>query len=804
MVGQELRQACRNVWRAPRFSFAVIVTLALAAGGSGGLLSLFDALVLRELAVPEPGRLVFVFPASGEARLTMSKATLAELRRRQSVFTDICGASQGTTDVEVDGNATARRVEYMTGACYQLLGVQPLLGRLLDADDAPLAGSAAPVAVVSHRFWTTVLGGRPDVIGRTIRAQGAPTTIVGVTPPDFDGLNADEAPDLIVSTPTPFVITALGRLRPGVTLQAADAQMRALWPAVWAATNVVAPGQRPGPASTAAALRIESIARGVSLLRERYARPLATLLGLAGLLLLLACVNVGGLFLARAVARHDDIGVRMALGATRRRLAVQCAAEGVCLALAAAVLAMPLAWWISVALATTMWTGARSLTMEVTPDTWTLLAIAGGALGAGLLVSVPALAVIRRRRHGQLVTATSRTTTASAAWRRAMLVAQVAVSLVLLFCAGLFVRNLEAIRELDPGYAAAGLRWTRLELPFGQPRNADPVPYFRAALERLEALPDVTGVALATGFPTTEMRHVTGRTPFIRPDASPGDPERGAHVVAVSPGFFGIVGVPLVAGREFTWSDGTDAPGVAVISRSFESLMFPGGDAVGRAIQIAGGAPRPFTIVGVARDASPGDFRIANLPMVYLAMPQNPTTMAIPTLLVRATGDPGLAEGVRAAVESFGRHRVVGLQTIEQQRDRLLNAERVLSGVSASFAGLSLLVGGLGLYALLAYTVARRTRELGVRMALGATRAQTIGAIVREGMQLVAVGVALGVPLALFAGRAARALLFEFSPYDRVAMAAAVAALVAVALVACTLPALRASRIAPSEALRAE
>jgi predicted permease len=700
----------------------------------------------------------------------------------------------------------------MTGNCYRTLGVVPHRGRLFDEQDAPDFGDAAAVAVISHRFWTQSFGNDPAVVGRTVRANGVPLTIVGVTPFSFDGIDVDRAPDLTIpltlmtrlitgTSDNASALHTIGRLRPDTTLEEARAQLRLLWPEVWAATNVTPPGRRPSPAAAAENLQVESIGRGLSEQRILYGRALSRLLALSGLLLLLACLNVGGVLLARTAARGQEFAVRTALGATRSHLGRLLAGEGVMLAVLASVVAVPIAWWVSVTLAATVWIRLPPTTIDAAPAPWVVGVIGAVGLVAGLGVSVPAVMLAFRRRW-QITSSGTRATTATTFGRRALIASQVAVSLVLVFSAGLFVRNLAAIRSIDPGYEPTGLRWTRLEFVFGQPREIDQVAYIRPVIDRLSAHPGVTGAALSVSFPGTELRHVKALTPFQRSADGPGVSEVQGFVDWISPGYFSALGVRMLEGREFTWLEPPGQP-VGIINRALASRLFANGNAVGTRLKFSA-RNLDVTIVGVAENSSPGDVRIGELPTVFLPILTEQRSMFSPSLIIRTQNDSGLDQAVRAAIEPVGRHRVPRIQTIREEANRLHMRERLLAGLATAFAGLSLLVGGLGLYALLAHQVTERTRELGVRRALGATGMQVLSMVMREGMVLVLIGVIVGLPVLVVANQAIRAVLFETPAYDPITVVVSILLMVSAGLFACTWPGLRALRVGPAEALRHE
>jgi predicted permease len=810
----ELHRVLRRLSRERQFSLGVVLTLSIAIGGAGALLSLLNAIVLRPLAVPRPERLVAVYPGLGEALFGVPVRTLRELRNAQDVVLGLCGYSRGALDVEVEGVVTQHRNEGLTGECYRMLGVHPLVGRLIDERDD--VGESAPVVVISHRFWTRAFHADPAIVGRTLRANGLLLTVIGVTPPAFDGIDIERAPDLTVplgtmsrllgSSPEAAVaLQTIGRLRDGITIDDARARMRAIWADVYAATNPVRAGRQPSPAAAAESLRVESIARGLSEQRTLYGPALAILLTLSVVLVLLACLNIGALFLLRVSTRSHEFAIRTMLGASRWRLGRPLCLEAVLLAALAALLAVPIASATSRFLAATAWIRTTPMTLEVDPDGRVLAVMALAGVILGLAISLPSVGVALMhpadtfRRGAGIASATT------TSWQRVLLTAQVTLSLILVFSAGLFARNLSAIRSIDPGYDPDDLRWTRLELAFGQPRRIDQAAYFRPLLDDVRALPEAITAALSLSFPTTEVRHVAALPSFRRAGIGPDSGDIRAYIEYVSPNFFDTLRLPVLEGRDFDWADAEKRPAVAIVNRALATKLFRNSDALGSSVQYDSGAgPASFTIVGVAAQISPGDVRIGELPIVYLPLLQHSQFMAAPILIVRTSSDRRLEEGLRKVIESRDRHKVAGLQTIRDQANRFHMRERVLAAIAAAFAALSLLVAGIGLYALLMNAVARRTPELGLRMALGATGARMLALVMRDGLSLVVIGIALGIPAALAARRAVSPLLFERSPYEGISLMASCFAIVAVAVAACGWPALRAVRLAPADALRDE
>jgi predicted permease len=806
----EAIRSLRSLTRAPGLCVVAVSTLALAIGGAGGLFSLLDAVVLRSLPVQDPSRLVAVFPANGEALFGITMPTLARFRDTQQMISGVCGvAPAGAITVDVRGANVPRTVESVTGDCAEVLGIHAAVGRLITPEDAPLSGSGAQVVVLGNRFWRDNFNADTGAVGQALRIEGKPLTIVGVLPDSYRGLNADEEPDVLMPIETMWQLRGgggralatqmVGRLRDGITLDVARTQLPATWAAAWAATN---PAGLP-PAATRAGqpenFKVQTLANGFSTLRGRFTQPLQAAIALAVLLALLAAINVGALLLARTVAHEQHIAVQLALGASRARLAFGVFVEGVCIAIAGALLAVPIAFVVARFVASLAWTGSRPLTMVVTPSLPTFIAITVAAFAAGLIVSLGPVVVILLREFR--ITAARSVFGTTRRWRSGLVVSQVAMSFALLFCAALFSTSLAGMRGQSLGYVDDGLRWSRLELIFGVPRTYDADAYFRAVVDRVSALPGVESGALSVGFPTTELRQITALFPIEVPG---GGATAQGTMDRISPGFFKTTGAALLRGREFTWSDSGQAPPVAIITQPLADRLFPGGDGLGRQVRIPGRKPQDLTIVGISADFSPGDPRILMVPRVYVPMMQDPATGSAPVVLLRVNRDDEVLTPLRAAVAGLGRHNVPALRTIEQQVDRALTQERLLSAIAVAFGVVGALLGALGLYALLAHAVARRTRELGLRMALGATRNAIHSLVVGEGVRLVLIGAAAGIPLALGAGLTARALLYETSPFDARLLAATTVMSLTIAATAALIPAARAGRTDPAVSLRAE
>lgn len=818
---QDVRYALRHLRRAPGFSLVAILTLALGVGANTALFSLLNAVVLRPLPIKEPQRFVVVSRVNqrGQSR-NIPLVTVAELARDHRSLETLAGYSCcGMFTTDANGVLSASPVEFVDQQYYPMLGVRPFLGRLISTEDAPQATDSVPVVVLGYGFWQRQFGGHPRAVGQTLRVAGVALTIIGVTPPGFSGLQVDVAPDITVpitlyprlasTAPDPKRPLqgnyAIGKLRQNATLDHVRAELGALWPSIREAS--VPPGYSPSEQDEfrSSHVRVESIATGFSSLRDRYSKSLTMLVGLTGLLLMVACVNLSGLLLARAAARDHELAVRMALGASRGRLAQGLLVESLLLSVGGTAVALPLAWWTSKALGRMMYTGVLSLTVPLTPD-WRVLSLAAAAaIGTGVVIgAMPAWAAGRRDPRVGLQQARPIAHTTDR-WAKALLVAQVAISLVLLLCAGLLTRSLANLRALDAGFHAKGMVLARLSQQPDGYRNLDEATYYPELVERLSTLPGVRSVSLSRLF-----AQVVNETALLQPvalaEVVSGSVDVGALMDAVSPRFFETVGIPLLDGRDFTWRDDSRSPAVVIVNSSLARSLFPSRNAIGQRIRV-GTDPklRALEIVGVVGDASFGSLRASHVPVVFRSWLQSGAYARYPIVEVRTGVAPkSLGDEVRRAAASLGREYVLNLRTPEDQLSASLARERVTAALSSFFAGLAILLAAIGLYGFLAYDVARRTREIGVCMALGASRPMVLRMVVWQGLVLTSLGIAIGVPCALAVGRLTGALLFDLAPSDPVTLTGAAGFLTIVGTVAALVPAVRASSVDPMVAVRSE
>jgi predicted permease len=816
----DIRYAVRGLRRSPGFSLVVILTLAFGIGANTALYSVLNALVLRTLPVKEPGRLVMlsINDSRGQPGRFLYYDTYVELASRQHVFEAMSlYVGGGLLKTETRGELSEGGVEAATPGYYDLLGVRPHLGRFIAASDAPAVGDAAPVVVLGYRFWQRQFGADPRAVGETMKVDGVPLSIIGVTPPEYRGLYVDGGADFMVPLSVIRRLagdprmpirsrSAIGRLRPGITLEQARAEISTMFPAIHAAT--IPPGLAPREQDNMRSERVQvdSIATGFSGLRARYAAPLQVLIALTALLLTIGCANLSGLLLARAVAREQQLAICLALGATRARLVQQLVVESLLLSALGACAAVLLAWWASDAIAVTLWAGAASpRAMSMTPDARVLGLMAAVATAIGLTVgALPG--VVATRTRDQIGLQPAHTVAGSTGlWGRSLLVAQVALSLVLVFGAALFAGSLAKLRAIDVGFHAEGIVWGRAFAVPGGYNQFDEASYYPMLVSQLSSLPGVQSVALSKLFPA--FFSFPARLDLIARTGDDASTEVPGVMETVSPRFFETVGILHVQGRDFTWHDDLKGTAVAIVNRSLSQKLFAGANPLGQRIRVGNEpARRALDIVGVVDDAVITNLKTsAHQPVVFRPSLQEPRIARASDVSVRTTGDPhAAADAMRHTVMALGHEYLRNVQTLDEELDRSLLQERLLATLSSLCAAMAVLLAFIGLHGLLAYAVARRRREIGVRMALGASRLSVMRLVVGEGLALTLLGVTIGVPFALLVARLVGALLFGLKPSDPATLVGAALFFVVVGATAGFLPGLRASSVDPMTALRDE
>jgi putative ABC transport system permease protein len=796
----DLRLALRLMWRRPGFTALAVGTLALGIGATAGVFSLVNGILLRSLPYPDPDRLVRIFetapPAQGGELRSIAIPTLAHWRRDLRLFEGI--ALYGPETFDVSGGAKPEQIRGATTstALFTLLGGEPLLGRAFSDEEERPGGPL--VTVLSHRLWQRRFGGDSAIIGQTIRLNRQAFTVIGVAPPGFNypadaELWAPLGTDHEYDAAAARHMSALGRIRPGVTFSEAAAELLAeerrlaeLEPRLFAGFGI-----KLIPLS-------ERIVGGV--------RPaLIILAGAVTLVLLIACVNVASLLLAGAAVRRRELAVRMALGASRSQLVRQLLAEALVLFVAAGGLGLALAAAIVQAahgLPPDLLPRADQVRLDAPVVLFTLIVVAVTGFGFGLLPALQASAPA----PGPALLESGRSNTSGAQGTRTravLIVVEAAIAAMLLVGAGLLVRSLQALARVDPGFPTARLLTFGISLPAELER--DPVAVvatFGELRRRLAAIPGVVAVGMASRLPLSGADHSNG----FRLDGEAQEPgrEHSAQDRAVTPGYFKALGIPMLGGREFSDQDGATAPPVLIVNRAFAERYFPGADPIGQRVtpSRAGGMPRE--VVGVAGDSRQFGLDAPAEPEFYIPHAQDPWSFL--NIVIRTSGDPAaLLPRIQEAVWAIDRELPLSrIRTMEEMAAEGGAQRRLVTLVLTLFAGVAYLLAAIGLYGVLAYAVAQRTTEIGVRMALGATPGKIARMTLGRALTLAATGLVLGLAAAIPMTRWLRGLIYGVSETDPVTYAGIGMLLLAVSVAAAAIPTRRALLIDPASAMRAE
>ncbi|HEX2454334.1 MAG TPA: ABC transporter permease [Vicinamibacterales bacterium] len=804
---QDLTLAGRMIRRTPAFVLVAIFCIAIGTGAVTTIFSGMNAVMLRPLpGTTEGDRLVMVErrQADGREGASASYRLYERLRDRTTSLDGLAAWSKVDLAIGINGEGHGVYANIVSANYFSVLGVRPVVGRFFTAAEDRAPGSA-PVLVVSHSFWTTRLAADPAAVGRTLTVNGHPYTLIGVAPRGFRGAFTP----LKVEAWVPLMMQAelrpgrdladapwlwlFGRMKPGMTH---DAVRRDLTPltAEHARTAV-----EPSAFRVYDHIRVTDLTGLPQDARTAFLGFTGILLGAALLVLLIASVNVGSMLTARGIARQGELAVRAALGASRARLATQLLTEVVVLFLLGGAGGVLFAIAATAALEQISIPGA-ALTLELSPDLRVLTFALALSLVTGILFGLPpALTSARRDLTTTLHQGSSRSSGRRSRFSRGLIVAQLALSLVLLVAAGLFARALEQGQRVNPGFDPTGV--------VVAPMNSESWGYtpergrafFKALRDRAAALPGVTAVSTTAVIPLSassmgDVIHVTG-------GSAQRDERVRVEVATVGADYFTVVRIPLMQGRAITAQDDERSPRVAVVNETLAKRYWPDGSALGRTFEYDS---QRVTVVGVARDAKYSLLNETTPAFVYFPIEQQ--WRPDQTLLVRTSLDPSQAarsiqQAVLAIDSALPRPKIT---TLQRETSVVLLPQRVAAMVTGALGGVGLLLASVGLYGVIAYAVARRTREIGVRVALGATRRDVVAIVLGEGMRLASGGVVVGLVLAGISTRLIASFLFSVSPVDGMTFAATTATLLAVAFVACYLPARRAAAADPLLSLRAE
>jgi predicted permease len=806
----DLRDAARRLRRSAGLSAIIVFTLALALAANTTIFSLLEPTVLERLPISDPDGLVGISGADEKtgaySAIPVSVAGL--LARDTHAFLHVAAYTSSFVRVDAGGGAFDTGVEGVTPEYFDVLGVSAGAGRLLGPGDAPLGASGVITERLARRLF-----GDASPLGRSIMVEGRPVEIVGVAAGDFTGTRMDGGDDLFLpigfmrwiqggdAEALPRAQQLIARLAPGVTQAAARAEILGRWPVMRAAAAAEFPAAQQ-PSINQTRVSVDSFARGFSGLRDAYGTSIALVMGLAIALLAVGCVNLSALMLAHGNSRRRELAIRVALGVSRARLFQQSVIDGVLLALAAFVVSIPIARSASAVLASMLNVARVAPVGDIGPraDTLALAAVAAALIGVviGLLPVRRAMRggfedVLRDRSAVQPIRGSA----------RLVLITQVALSMVLVVGAGLFMATLEHLYANDVISRDRPILFTRLARNAVNRNMPLAETYFKSLQERMTHAPGDQIAAFSVMYPA----YLGSMTGIPMDTVSVG---AGAAAPALSdwvtPGFFDVYSITRLRGRDFTWADDAKAPRVAIVNDALARRLAPSGEVIGRrAAIVSGAATTNVEIIGVVANAAVTSIRERDVPALYLAMMQDARRAQNPMFHVRVAADGAAVRSQYVdAVNAGGEHFVRGLFTMDEWVDHATLNQQLLAGMSTFGATITVLLSAIGLFGLLAYSVSSRVREIGIRQSLGATRREMLQMIVREGVGVTVPGVAIGVPLALAAAWLLRSQLFGVAATDPWIIAGAILMFVATAVVASWLPALRASRIQPGEALRHE
>jgi len=828
-----LKLAFRTLFKTPFVTVVAIISLALGIGANAATFSLFDQLLLRPLPVHQPERLVNLGspgpkPGSqscgqaGECDAVFSYPMFRDLERVQTAFTGIAahvlfGANLAFRKQTMNGEGVL-----VSGSYFPVLGLTPALGRLLGPDDDRTIGGHF-VAVLSHSYWTTQLGADPAVVGEQIVVNGQSMTIVGVAPRGFEGTTLGARPRVFVPISMRGLMSpgfdqfdnrrsywayVFARLKPGMSIEQARTAMNAVYRPI--VNDVEAPLQEGMSEQTMARFKVKELTvddgrRGQSSIHTETRTPLIFLFSITGIVLLIACANIANLLLARAANRAMEMAVRLSLGASRRQLLAQLLTESCLLAVLGGVVSLLVAHWTLALIASILPAdAAATLQLELQPSV--VLFAAAMSLGTGLLFGMfpalhstrPDLVTTLRANAGQPAGAR-----AAARFRTSLVTAQIALSMALLISAGLFIRSLVNVSRVDLGLEVDHVVTFGISPELSGYTPARARQLFERVEEEMGSLPGVTGVT-ASRVPILANSN-WGTDVGVEGFKSEPDADNNARYSQIGTGYFRTLGIPLLAGREFTPADDRGTPKVAVVNEAFAKKFNLGRDAVGKRMSTGRDEELDIEIVGLAQNAKYSEVKDEIPPLFFTPYRQDSTVGAMNFYVRTAVAPEQLLRTIPAVIARLDATLPVeNLKTMPQQVRENVFLDRMISTLSAAFAALATLLAAVGLYGVLAYTVAQRTREIGVRMALGADAGRVRGMVLRQVARMTLVGGVIGIAAALALGRAARSLLFELEGHDPGVVAAAAAVLALVAFGAGYIPARRASRVEPMQALRYE
>jgi predicted permease len=812
-ITQNLKFALRSLIKRPAFALTVVATLALGIGANTAIFSILHALVLRSLPVAEPDRLVVL----SRNQLSMPYPLFRHFQEHSTTLDGLLAFRTGSWRFTAGGSTERITGALVSGSYFKVLGVPAAIGTPIGPEDDVTPGSGGargPVAVLSHGFWLRSFGGQTSAIGSPIILNGRPFTIVGVTPAGFAGTEIGQSPDVFapmtmqpvllpdagnaLAQPRNNWLRMIGRLKEDVDVRQAEIELTSLLKPYVDEILKDPVVDRFGPTFRRNQLNQRMTllpgSAGISALRTRYSKPLVLLMSVISLVLLIACANIANLSLGRAAARRKEIAIRLGLGASRRRIVGQLLTESLMLATAGAATGLLLARWGRDMLLTYLPAG-QSLTASL--DRSVLLFTMVVTLAAAVLFGLAPAFQSARIEVAPVLKDGGISKSARVPLSKLLVAFQVTISLVVIIGAVLFLRSFHALLSMDTGFARTDVLVASIDVPSS--RFADLYPRL---MEDLKRLPGVISAALADSAPLgTNIGwniYIPGYVP------KPNEPATSPWVSLVSPGYFETMKVPLLLGRDFDDRDLTTKSNVMIVNQTFARHYFGTESAVGRQVGLAQGI-YDVEIVGVVKDGKYTGLRDEAIRMVYVPYRPGPWASSV-TVHLRTMGDPMvLASALRQTVTQLEPQAPVSnIRTVEDEIGRSLLRERLLATITALFGGLALALAAIGLYGVLSYGVAQRTRELGIRIAIGATRERILWLVLREAGWVLGCGIAAGLGSAWILGRVVSSLLFGITPADPASTAIAVAVLATAGALAAWLPARRAAKVDPIRALRYE
>ncbi len=827
-----IKHSFRTLFKTPFVTAIAILSLALGIGANSAIYSLFNEMLRRPLPVFEPDRLVNLgipgpSPGSnscgsaGDCDVVFSYPMFRDLQKASTGFSGLAAHVIFGANLAFNGQTVNADAVMVSGSYFPVLGLKPALGRLLSPQDDTPVGSNF-VVVLGYGYWSSQLGSSKDILDKTLIVNGKSMTVVGVAPQGFEGTTLGTVPKIYVPISMRAVLQAgrndfddrrsywayvFGRLKPGVTMAQAKTSIDAIYSPI--IQNVEAPLQKGMSDATmklfkAKLISVEDGRRGQSSLHKETKTPIMLLFGITGIVLLIACANIANLLLARGAGRSMEMAVRLSLGATRGQIISQLLTESVLLALMGGAASIIVAKWTLVAMAGLLPTDMAT-DLHFTLDSSAMVFAAFLSLGTGFLFGLfpaihstnPELASIMRDSGSKSTGMKS-----AARFRAVLVTAQIALSMALLVSAGLFVKSLNNVASVD-----LGIKTERMTLFAIAPvlNGYDPArshALFARVEEELAAIPGVSGVSAARV--ALLANNNWGNSVHVQGFKNGPDIDNGSRFNEVGPGYFKLLGVPILAGREFTAADELGGAQVAIVNETFAKKFGLGRDAVGKFMS-QGGDTLNVQIVGLVRDAKYSSVK-KPVPPVYFVPYKQDSTVGGMHFYLRSGIDPAQIErAIPGVIKKLDQNLPIeDLKTLDQQIKDNVFLDRMISTLSAGFAALATLLAAIGLYGVLAYSVAQRTREIGVRMALGASGRSVQQMVLKQVGWMTLWGGLIGLAAAIAIGQTATSLLFELKGYDPLVMAASIAVLTGVAFGAGYFPALRASRIDPMQALRHE